>query len=114
VSVAPMLEEALGLPDEVVKPFVAAVYGLTSAHHGGLDILTGEESCAPPVRRGRFFFGHAQGAPQADGRFIVAASGRPTRTPARSCRLAVTIAWLRPTRLAMRSSAARMASVASC
>jgi hypothetical protein len=58
--VAPLLEEALGLPDEVVKPFVAAVDGLTSAHHGGLDILNREESCAPPVRRGRFFLGHAR------------------------------------------------------
>jgi hypothetical protein len=57
-SLAPLLEVSPGLPDEAVKPFVAAVNGLTSAAHGRLDVLDREESCAPPVRGMRSFFGH--------------------------------------------------------
>lgn len=55
---APLLEAAAGLPDQVVKPFVVAVYGVTGAPHGRLDVLDREESCAPPVRGMRLLVGH--------------------------------------------------------
>ena len=55
---APSLKDAPGLPDEVVKPFVAADMAWPSVPHGGLDVLDREESCALPVRGLRFSFGH--------------------------------------------------------
>jgi hypothetical protein len=56
--VAPLLEDAPGLPDEVIKPFIILINGLASVPHGGLDVLDREESCAPPVRGMRLLFGH--------------------------------------------------------
>ena len=49
---------APGFLEEMVETVIAAVYGLSSASHGGLDILTREKFCAPPIRGLGFFFGH--------------------------------------------------------
>ena len=51
-------QEAPGFLEEMVETLIAAVYGLSSAAHGGLDVLTREEFCAPPVRGLGVFFGH--------------------------------------------------------
>jgi hypothetical protein len=88
--VAPLLEAAAGLPDQVVKPFVVAVYGVTGAPHGRLDVLDREESCAPPVRGMRFFFGHggeplrctARASPEERSRVALSERGRRS---ARTC-----------------------------
>jgi hypothetical protein len=51
-------QEAPGFLEEMVETLIAAVYGLSSASHGGLDVLTREKFCAPPVRGLVCFFGH--------------------------------------------------------
>jgi hypothetical protein len=61
---AALLKGAPGLLEEVVKTFVAAVHGLTSAFHGGLDVLDREQGCAAPVRRLRLFFSHDREVPR--------------------------------------------------
>jgi hypothetical protein len=65
-----LLEDAPGLSDDVVKPFVVAVYGLTSVPHRGLDVLDREESRAPPVRGMRFVIGHGSRASQMHSRRV--------------------------------------------
>jgi hypothetical protein len=55
---APLLQEAPGFPDEVVQAGIVAVYELTSARHGGLDVLNREERCVVPVGGLRAVFGH--------------------------------------------------------
>jgi hypothetical protein len=59
-----LLKGAPGLLEEVVKTFVAAVHGLTSAFHGGLDVLNREQGCAAPVRSLRPFFCHDRELPK--------------------------------------------------
>jgi hypothetical protein len=56
--VAPLLQEPPGFPDEVIEAGIVAVYELTSAPHGGLDILNREERCLVPVGGLRAVFGH--------------------------------------------------------
>jgi hypothetical protein len=65
---AALLKGAPGLLEEVVKTFVAAVHGLTSALHGGLDVLNREQGCAAPVRSLRPFFSHDRELPRCPAR----------------------------------------------
>jgi hypothetical protein len=51
-------QEAPGFLEEMLETLIAAVYGLSSASQGGLDVLTREEFRGPPVRGLLFFFGH--------------------------------------------------------
>jgi hypothetical protein len=57
-SLAPLLQEPPGFPDEVVQAGIVAVHELTSAPHGGLDILNREERCLVPVGGLRAVVGH--------------------------------------------------------
>jgi hypothetical protein len=59
-SLAPLLQETPGLFDEVVESGVAAVDDLPRARHRRLDIFSGKESRALPVRAFRRVFGHAR------------------------------------------------------
>ena len=62
---APLLQQAPGLLDEVVEAGIIAVHDLTSEPHGGLDILNREETCVLPVGGLRAVFGHTTSLPDS-------------------------------------------------
>lgn len=65
LSLAPVLQQAPGLLDEVVEAGIVAVHDLTSARHGGLDILNRKETCVLPVGSLRAVFGHTTRLPDS-------------------------------------------------